>query len=82
MAAGSGTTGAAFRGPRHLDDRQFYRYTDWTHNDEVYISGNIFCVNRHLLLDHPFDESLGHMQEEDLEWSRRYCSVCAVQVRL
>jgi hypothetical protein len=28
-------------------------------------------VNRYLLLDHPFDETLGHMQEEDLEWSRR-----------
>lgn len=62
---------SGFRGPRHLDDRQFYKYTDWTHNDEVYISGNIFCVNRNLLLDHPFDESLGHMQEEDLEWTRR-----------
>jgi hypothetical protein len=37
----------------------------------VYISGNILCVHRGLLIDHPFDESLGHMDEEDLEWSRR-----------
>lgn len=62
---------SGFRGPRQLDDRQFYEYTDWTHNDEVYISGNIFCVNRELLLDNPFDEKLGHMQEEDLVWSRQ-----------
>lgn len=62
---------SGFRGPRHLDDRQFYDYNDWNHNDEVYISGNIFCVHRGLLLDHPFDERLGHMQEEDLEWTKR-----------
>lgn len=62
---------SGFRGPRELDDRQFYDYKDWDHNDEVYISGNIFCVHRGLLLEHPFDENLGHMQEEDLEWSRR-----------
>lgn len=62
---------SGFKGPRHLDNRQFYEYEDWSHNDEVYISGNIFCVHRGLLLDHPFDESLGHMEEEDLEWSKR-----------
>jgi len=62
---------SGFRGPRELDNRQFYDYRDWDHNDEVYISGNIFCVHRMLLNDHPFNESLGHMQEEDLEWSRR-----------
>ena len=62
---------SGFRGPRELDDRQFYDYKDWDHNDEVYISGNILCVHRGLLIEHPFDESLGHMDEEDLEWSRR-----------
>lgn len=62
---------SGFRGPRELDDRQFYDYKDWDHNDEVYISGNIFCVHRGLLLDHPLNENLGHMQEEDLEWTRR-----------
>lgn len=62
---------SGFEGPRHLDDRQFYEYTDWTHNNDVYISGNIFCVNRFLLLDFPFDENLSHMGEEDLEWSKR-----------
>lgn len=62
---------SGFRGPRELDDRQFYDYEDWEHNDEVYISGNIFCVHRGLMLDHPLNEELGHMQEEDLEWSRR-----------
>jgi GT2 family glycosyltransferase len=62
---------SGFKGPRHLDQRQFYSYKDWSHNDDVYISGNIFCVNRYLLLNHPFDENLAHMQEEDLEWSRR-----------
>jgi GT2 family glycosyltransferase len=62
---------SGFEGPRELDNRKFYDYTDWSHNNDVYISGNIFCVNRYLLLDHPFDETLGHMQEEDLEWSRR-----------
>jgi hypothetical protein len=62
---------SGFRGPRKLDDRQFYDYKDWDHNNEVYISGNIFCVHRGLMLDHPLNENLGHMQEEDLEWSRR-----------
>jgi hypothetical protein len=62
---------SGFRGARELDDRQFYDYKDWDHNDEVYISGNIFCVHRMLLNEHPFNENLGHMQEEDLEWSRR-----------
>ena len=62
---------SGFRGPRELDDREFYDYKDWDHNSEVYISGNIFCVHRGLLLEHPFNEHLGHMQEEDLEWTRR-----------
>jgi len=62
---------SGFEGPRELDDRQFYDYTDWSHNNDVYISGNIFCVNRSLLLNFPFDENLGHMQEEDLEWTKR-----------
>jgi hypothetical protein len=62
---------SGFRGPRELDDRQFYDYKDWNNNNEVYISGNIFCVHKRLLLDYPFDESLAHMQEEDLEWTRR-----------
>jgi len=62
---------SGFKGPRSLDQREFYKYTDWSHNNEVYISGNIFCVDRFLLLNHPFNENLTHMQEEDLEWSRR-----------
>jgi hypothetical protein len=62
---------SGFEGPRELDNRQFYDYTDWSHNDDVYISGNIFCVNRFLLLDFPFNENLSHMGEEDLEWTKR-----------
>ena len=62
---------SGFDGPRELDNRQFYDYTDWSHNDDVYISGNIFCVNRFLLLDFPFNENLSHMGEEDLEWTKR-----------
>jgi len=62
---------SGFDGPRELDRRVFYNYSDWQHQGDVYISGNIFCVHRDLLLLVPFNESLGHMQEEDLEWTNR-----------
>jgi GT2 family glycosyltransferase len=62
---------SGFRGPRALDQREFYQHSDWNHQADVYISGNIFCVHKELLKEFPFNESLGHMQEEDLEWSQR-----------
>ena len=66
---------SGFNGPRINDDRVFFDYFDWSNNDKVYISGNIFAVHRDLLLAYPLDESLGHMDEEDLEWSNRLRSV-------
>ena len=62
---------SGFEQSRGIHYRKFYDHTDWSHNNDIYISGNIFCVHRQLLLAHPLDERLGHMQEEDLEWSRR-----------
>lgn len=62
---------SGFDGPRAKDQRLFFPYLDWSQNHQVYISGNIFAVNKNLLLEHPLNEDLAHLDEEDLEWSNR-----------
>ena len=62
---------SGFEKSQEIYNRKFYTYTDWSHNNDTYISGNIFCVHRQFLLEYPLDEKLVHMQQEDLEWSRR-----------
>lgn len=60
-----------FEGPRAKDRRLFFSYTDWSQHNKTFIVGNVFAVNKHLLLDYPLNEEMLHMDEEDIEWSDR-----------
>jgi hypothetical protein len=69
-------------GKRHFtdwvtwDDPQYGRYHsldywDWTRTQHQYISGGYFVCKRKVLIEQPFNTTMGPGMPEDVEWSLR-----------
>lgn len=56
--------------PEHYGPGRLLNYNIHTWGRWQYYPGYYFCVKKNILLDIPFDESLGWNQGEDVKWSR------------